>query len=293
MVSKPVDHGRNRGGLMGSCLPPRQARGRSSNLNRPLNFFRQEMTTQDQTHRLLLTVQRPTSRGPNVVRRSHQESVGKLRPVLIPTGTSRFLASGSLGQDDPPWLEWPTTPPHACGRRCRFRHRSPTDPANPSTATRVRTDLDTAERSARTTGRATRSRHKCRALGITADLRFDVLEAAFRQTRLGCGLHCHVWNHCSEYPAPQRPLSSHRGRVRSPIARRFNVHRPESQKLAGPCNGVRVGCASLAALGFAVPGPAIVCRRVVAASGRLFYHRYRDASSLVPSLPRPCPRTSP
>ena len=81
MVSKSVDHGHSHGGLVGSCLPPRQPRGRSANLSRPLNFFRQEMTTQDQAHRLLLTVKRPTSRGSNVVRRSHQESVGKLRPV--------------------------------------------------------------------------------------------------------------------------------------------------------------------------------------------------------------------
>ena len=77
MVSKPVDHGLNRSGLMRSCRPSRQPRGGSSNLNRPLNFFRQEVTTQDKPHRLLLSVQRPASRGPNVIRRGHESAAAE------------------------------------------------------------------------------------------------------------------------------------------------------------------------------------------------------------------------
>ena len=72
MISIPIDHSLNRSGLMRSCSPPRQPRSGSSNLNRPLNFFRQEMTTQNQTDLLLLTVQRPASRGSNVVCRRHE-----------------------------------------------------------------------------------------------------------------------------------------------------------------------------------------------------------------------------
>ena len=81
MISISIDHSLNRRGLMRSCRPPIQPRGGSSNLNRPLNFFRQKMTTQDQTHRLLLAVQRPASRGPNVVRRGHEQSIGELRAI--------------------------------------------------------------------------------------------------------------------------------------------------------------------------------------------------------------------
>ena len=66
---------------MRSCRPPRQPRGGSFNLNRPPNFFRQELTTQHQPHRLLLSVQHPASRGPNVIRRGHEQSIGELRTI--------------------------------------------------------------------------------------------------------------------------------------------------------------------------------------------------------------------
>ena len=66
----------------------------------------------------------------------------------------------SLGRGDPPWPEWPTTPPSACERRGRFPHPSPTAPANPSTTKPCRTDFDTSGRFPRTTGTATRSRHQ-------------------------------------------------------------------------------------------------------------------------------------
>lgn len=81
MISIPIDHSLNGRGLMRSCCPPSKSRGASSNLNRPLNFFRQEMTTQDKPYWLLLSVQRPASRGPNVVRRGHEQSIGELQTV--------------------------------------------------------------------------------------------------------------------------------------------------------------------------------------------------------------------
>ena len=78
LVLKPVDHSLNCGGLVGTRIPPGQRCGRSSNLNRPLKFLGQEVATQDKAHRLLLSVQRSTSRGSNVVRGRHQETIGKL-----------------------------------------------------------------------------------------------------------------------------------------------------------------------------------------------------------------------
>ena len=185
---------------MGSRIPPRQPRGCSSNLDRPPNFFRQEITTQYEPHWLLLIVKRPAGSGPNVVRRGHEESIDELATVRIRQERVDFWLSESLGQDDRPWPEWPTTSPRAFGRRCRFPHRSPTDPANPSTARLGRTDLDSAERSAEPLAEPLEVATKCRPLRITANLRLDVLEAAFRQTRLGFGLHWHVWNHRSDKP---------------------------------------------------------------------------------------------
>ena len=211
MVSKSFDHGRNRCGLMGSCLPPRQPRGRSSNLNRPLDFFRQEMTTQDQTHRLLLTVKRPTSRGPNVVRRGHQESVGKLRPVGFGQERVDFSLRDRSVRMIRLGLNGPQLPRARSGDDVDSRIGPP--PIRPILPQPDLVELTSIPRSVQQEPLAEplEVAAKCRALGITADLRFDVLEAAFRHTRLGCGRHWHLWNHRSEasgtVAATEKPAS--------------------------------------------------------------------------------------
>ena len=81
MVAKLIDHGGERGCLMRAHFPSIEPPDRSSNLNRARNFFRQEMTTQDQPDRFLLAVQGSASRGSDVVRRRHEQSIGELRTV--------------------------------------------------------------------------------------------------------------------------------------------------------------------------------------------------------------------
>ena len=81
MVAKLIDHGGERGCLMRAHFPSIEPPDRSSNLNRARNFFRQEMTTQDQPDRFLLAVQGSASRGSNIVRRRHQQSIRELRTV--------------------------------------------------------------------------------------------------------------------------------------------------------------------------------------------------------------------
>jgi hypothetical protein len=86
MVSKPVDDGLDRSGLVGSCIPPRQPRGCSPDLNGPVHFFRQEVTTEDQPHRLLLAVKRSAGCGADVVRRGQQESIVRVARTNVVRG---------------------------------------------------------------------------------------------------------------------------------------------------------------------------------------------------------------
>ena len=47
----------------------------------PTDCFRQEMSTQNQTDRLLLAVKGPASRGTDVIRRGHEQSPGEMRAI--------------------------------------------------------------------------------------------------------------------------------------------------------------------------------------------------------------------
>ncbi len=178
MISIPIDYGLNRSRLVRPCSPPRQSRGGSSNLNRPLNFFRQEMTTQDQAHRLLLAVKRPASRGPNVICRGHEQSIGELRTVRFGQERVDF----SLGDRPVGMIRLGLNGPQFSGPRAsddvdpRIRP-PPLRPILPQPNLVELTAIPWSvfqEPPAQPLEVAT----KRRPLGITANLRFDVLEGS-------------------------------------------------------------------------------------------------------------------
>ena len=179
MISIPIDHSLNRSDLMRPCSPPRQPRGGASDLNRPLNFFRHEMTTQDQSHRLLLAVKRPASRGTNVVRRGHEQSIGELRTVRF--GQKRVDLSfgdrsvGMIGLG----LNGPQLTCSCASDNVDPCIRPP--PLRPVLPQPDLVELPSIPRSVfqKPPAQPLEVTAKRRPLGITSDLRFDVLKGAW------------------------------------------------------------------------------------------------------------------
>lgn len=185
VVSKAVDRGVNRSRLVSSCIPSWQSRGCSSNLNRPLNFFRQEMTSQDEAYRLLLAVKRPAGCGSNGVRRGHEQPIGELRTVRF--GDKRVNLS--LG-DRSVWmirlgLNGPQLTRPRASDDVDSRVRPPTiRPILPQPDFVELTSIPGSvfqEPLAQPLEVAT----ECSSFGITTDLSFDVLEGALDRGSFG------------------------------------------------------------------------------------------------------------
>ncbi len=172
-------------------VPPGQRCGRCSNLNWPLNFFRQKMPSQDQPHRLLLPVERPAGCDPNGVRRGHEQSIGELRAIRFGQERVDFTLGDRSVRMIRLGLNGPQLARPRASDNVDSRIRPPTiRPILPhpnfvelaSVSGSVFQEPPTQPLEVAT---------ECRSFGIATDFSFDVLEGAVDRGRIG-GRHDNV-----------------------------------------------------------------------------------------------------